>query len=156
MTPADAAAAAVARRFIDAIAWGEHHTVWDLLSTGGRETVLRIAMTRGMDADLAARLGVGQAAAGERDEFLKDLVNGLRADLVGTDLDSLLYDEDSGSAAQRATVVMSAPLVAALGAGRGLPVGSVELVRDGGGWRVERMRPRPGDGGPTAVVTNDG
>ncbi|MFP5327667.1 MAG: hypothetical protein ACLGHT_09330 [Acidimicrobiia bacterium] len=152
MTLADATAAAAARRFIDAIAWGEHHTVWDLLSNGGRETVLRIALTRGMDADLAARLGAGDAAAGERDDFLKDLVNGLRADLLGTDLDSLLYDEESGSAADRTTVVMSAPLVPALGAGRGLPVGSVELVRQGEGWRVERLRPRPGDGGPTAVA----
>jgi hypothetical protein len=134
---------ATAETFVNAVAWGEHHLVWDLLADDGRETVLRVAATRGMDPALASRLRDGTASGGERDEFLADLVNGLRADLAGNDLDSLEYAIDPAPLEPgRARVVIIATLPEPLSAGGGLPVGSVELVDDDGRWRVERIVPR--------------
>lgn len=132
-----------AETFVHAVAWGEHHLVWDLLADDGRETVLRVAATRGMDQSLATRLRDGTATGAERDEFLIDLVNGLRADLAGTDLDNLEYAADPEPLeAGRARVVMMAILPEALAAGGGIPAGSVDLSHDGERWRVERIVPR--------------
>ncbi len=132
-----------AETFVNAVAWGEHHVVWDLLADDGRETVLRVAATRGMDQELAVRLRDGTAAGEERDEFLADLVNGLRADLAGNDLDSLEYVADTEPAGPgRARVVMLVGLPEPLAAGGGLPIGTVELAHDGSRWRVERIVPR--------------
>ena len=130
------------RAFIQAVAWGEHYTVWDLMSTEARRTVLRVATDRGMDDALAARLREGTATESERDEFLTDLVNGLRTELEGTDIDHLEYHADPAPEAGRSTVIMAAPMPAGLSAG--LPVGSVELVEENGKWLVERLLPRPG------------
>ncbi len=136
-------ALATARTFVDAVAWGEHHVVWDLLAEEARETVLRVAATRGMDQALALRLREGTAGSEERDEFLADLVNGLRADLAGNDLDALEYMADDHPAGPgRARVVMMMTLPEPLAAGGGLPIGTVELVADGGRWQVERIIPR--------------
>ncbi len=132
-----------ARAFIGAIAWGEHHRIWELLAEEGRVTVLRVAATRGMDQQLATRLRDGAATAAEQEEFLADLLNGLRADLAGNDLDALEYsvdDEEGGPG--RARVAMVAPLPEPLAVGGGLPVGTLELVQEGGGWRVERLVPQ--------------
>jgi hypothetical protein len=132
-----------ARAFIDAVAWGEHRTVWDLLGKDGRKTVLRVALASGMDDGLAGRLREGTASEAEESEFLADLVNGLRADLAGTDLDTLEYALDPEPAeGGRTRVKLTAPLPAILG--EGLPVGSVELSDDGGRWRVEALVPRLG------------
>jgi len=130
-----------ARAFVAAVAWGEHRRVWDLLAVEGRKTVLRIALGRGMDEPLAGRLRDGRAGEEERDEYLADLVNGLRADLAGTDLDRLDYHLDEGTPAPgTATVVLRAPLPAAL-EGDGLPVGTLDLRAEPAGWRVERLVP---------------
>lgn len=134
----------VAATFVAAVAWGEHSRVWDLLSSEARRVVLRVAVGRGMDEALSARLRDGTAARAERDTFLTDLINGLRADLRGNDLDALAYQPDPDldqPDPNRARVMLLAPLVsAALGAP--LPVASVELVRDRGQWRVEHLLPR--------------
>ncbi len=132
-----------AETFVNAVAWGEHHVVWELLADEGRETVLRVAATRGMDQALATRLRDGTAAGAERDEFLADLVNGLRADLAGNDLDDVEYVVDPEPARPgRARVTMLVHLPGLLATGGALPIGSVELVDDGGRWRVERIVPR--------------
>ena len=129
-----------ARAFVDAVIGGDHRLVWDLLGIEGRTTVLRIAGDRGMDEALVARLRDGTAADSERDEFLGDLVNGLRADLAGNDLDSLQYELDTApNEPGRARVVVHAPLPVALGGT--LPAASVELSSEAGAWRVERLVP---------------
>ncbi len=131
-----------ARRFVQAVAWGEHRTVWSLLGREGRSTVLRIAVTRGMDEALSARLRDGTTSSGEEHQFLTDLVNGLRADLAGTDLDGLDYDIEPGPAEPgRLHVMLSAPVHANLGVA-GLPVGTLEMVEADGAWVVERLLPR--------------
>ncbi len=131
----------VAREFVDAVVWGEHRKVWDLMGLEARTTVLKVASDRGMDEGLVARLRDGTASEGERDEFLADLINGLRADLAGNDLDALVYEEDpEPPEAGRARVVILVPV--AIGLGGNLPVGSVELATEEGEWRVQRLVPQ--------------
>ncbi len=126
--------------FIDAVVWGEHHKVWELLAAPGRDEVLEVATKRGMDDALAARLRSGTASPGETNEFLADLVNGLRAELAGNDLDNVTFEVDQArSDSERATVVMHVPLHPNLGGT--LPVGTLELSTEGSAWRVERMIP---------------
>jgi hypothetical protein len=135
-----------AREFVDAVVWGEHLRVWELLGLEARTTVLKVASNRGMDEALMARLRDGTASVAERDEFLTDLVNGLRADLSGNDLDALEYEEDAEPPEPgRARVVISVPV--AVGFGGNLPVGSVELATEPStngetAWRIERLVPQ--------------
>lgn len=136
--------AQVAERFVAAVAWGEHLQVWDMLSSEARHLVLRVAVTRGMDDRLAGRLRDGTALGAERDTFLGDLVNGLRTDLRGCDLDTLLYEPDvdaEGQRPNRTGILLLAPTIDAR-LGPPLPVASVELVREDDRWRVETLRPR--------------
>ena len=133
------------REFVDAVVWGEHRKVWELMGVEARTTVLKVASNRGMDEALVARLRDGTATDAERDEFLVDLVNGLRADLAGNDLDALEYEADAEPLEPgRARVVISVPI--AVGLGGNLPVGSVELTTEsstkGAEWRVERLVPQ--------------
>ncbi len=131
-----------AKAFLDAVAWGEHLKVWELLSEEGRSTVLRVGAARGMDEGLAARLRDGTAATAEQDEFLADLVNGLRSDLAGNDLDALEAELDAEVPEPgRARVILVAPLPEVLNL-PGLPVASVDLTEEDGGWRVDRLIPR--------------
>ncbi len=135
----------VAKSFVDAVAWGEHHTVWDLLSAEGRRVVLRVGGQHGMDDALAARLREGTAARAEQEEFLADLIGGLRADLAGNDLDAVEAELDPAAADDgkpgTARVILVAPLPEVLKL-PGLPVASVELTDEGGQWRVDRLTPR--------------
>lgn len=132
-----------AQNFVNAVAWGEHLRVWDLFSTEARETVLRVARNRGMDETLAARLRDDRASDSERDLFLADLVNGLRADLRGNDLDSVQYEphpepsDDPQRARVRAMVPAASPML-----GAPLPVASIDLVWERDQWRVVQLRPQ--------------
>jgi hypothetical protein len=134
------------REFIDSVVWGEHGKVWSLMGLEARTTVLKVASDRGMDEALVARLRDGTAAAAERDEFLMDLIAGLRADLAGNDLDALEYEEDAVPPEPgRARVVISVPV--AIGFGGSLPVASVELAEESSTsgepeWRVQRLVPQ--------------
>jgi len=136
-----ASALDIAREFVDAVVWGEHNKVWELMGLEARTTVLKVAADRGMDEALVARLRDGTSSTAERDEFLTDLVNGLRADLAGNDLDALVYEEDpEPPEPDRARVVLLVPV--AIGFGGNLPVGSVELAIEEGEWRVQRLVPQ--------------
>ena len=131
-----------ARTFIEAIAWGEHRKVWEMLGPEGRKTVLRIAVKNGMDEAMAARLRDGTSGSTESEEFLGELVDGLRADLAGNNLDDLEFAADAEHAPGQVRVVLTAPVPPLLGP-VGLPVGSLELSSIDGEWRVERLTPRP-------------
>ena len=134
------------REFVDAVVWGEHKKVWDLLGIEARTIVLKVASDRGMDEALVARLRDGTAGAAEREEFLVDLINGLRADLAGNDLEALEYEEDPVPPEPgRARVVITVPVPAGLGAN--LPVASVELELESSTtgeseWRIQRLVPQ--------------
>jgi len=126
--------------------WGEHLKVWDLMGIEARTTVLKVASDRGMDEGLVARLRDGTASDAEREEFLADLINGLRADLAGNDLDALEYEDDTTPQEPgRARVVILVPV--AVGFGGNLPVGSVELAiepstNEEPQWRIQRLVPQ--------------
>ncbi len=144
-----ARAAETCRAFVAAILWGEHHRIWELLAPEGRKTVLRVGTSRGLDEALGMRLREGRATEAEMVEFLADLVNGLRADLAGNDLERLEYTVDPAPAEPgRVRVVMSVPLPEPLARGRGgLPVGWFDLSSDERGeWRIDRLVPRPPGG----------
>jgi len=138
VSAAEQGALAAAREFVEAVAWGDHVRVWALLGPEGRKTVLRIAVGKGMDEALAARLRDGTAGAAESEHFLTDLVNGLRADLQGNDLDALEYRPDPAPEPGRFRVGLAVPAHEVL-AVDGLPVGMVELAEEAEGWRVERL-----------------
>ena len=145
MSAADGAATTsaldTAREFVDAVVWGEHRKVWTLLGLEARTTVLKVASDRGMDEGLVARLRDGTASDAERDEFLGDLITGLRSDLAGNDLDALEYEEDPEPLEPgRARVVIMVPV--AMGLGGNLPVGSVELAIEEAEWRIQRLVPQ--------------
>ena len=97
-SPADPAdpgdPATVATRFLNAILWGEHLQVWELLSPAGREHVLEAGARRGLDPLQAQRLRLGTSPLEERDSFLTGLVHGLRVDFASVPL------EDVGPARQ--------------------------------------------------------
>ena len=131
----------VARVFVDAVVWGEHRKVWGLMGLEARTTVLKVASDRGMDEGLVARLRDGTASDAERDDFLADLITGLRADLAGNDLDSLQYEEDAEPPEPgRARVGVTVPV--AFGFGGNLPVASVELAIEEAEWRIQRLVPQ--------------
>ncbi len=134
----------VSARFIHAVAWGEHLTVWELLALEGRKTVLRVALGRGMDDVLASRLREDRAEPDELNAFLTDLVNGLRADLAGADLDTLGFDEQPSEDSSRAAVVLTTPTDPELTRHGidSLPVATVRLVLDGATWLVTGIEPR--------------
>lgn len=131
----------IAREFVESVVWGDHLKVWELLGLEARTVVLKLATDRGMDDALMARLRDGTATDGERDEFLGDLLNGLRADLSGNDLDALAYEADQTlDEPGRARVVVTVPAPPMMG--DNLPVASVELANDSEEWRVVRMVPQ--------------
>jgi hypothetical protein len=132
-----------AQNFVNAVAWGEHLRVWELFSTEARETVLRVAKNRGMDETLAARLRDDRASGSERDLFLADLINGLRADLRGNDLDAVHYEPhpEPTDDPKRARVRAMAPVVNPL-LGAPLPVASIDLVWERDRWRVVQLIPQ--------------
>ena len=144
--PGERSALDVGREFVDAVVWGEHRKVWDLMGLEARTTVLKVASDRGMDEALVARLRDGTASDAERDEFLMDLVAGLRADLAGNDLDALEYEEDEVPPEPgRSRVVILVPV--AIGFGGNLPVASVELAEESSTsgepeWRIQRLVPQ--------------
>lgn len=132
------------QQFIHAVAWGEHHTVWELLALEGRKTVLRVALGRGMDDVLASRLREDRATPDELDAFLTDLVNGLRTDLAGADLDALAFERAASEDPERATIVLTtptAPEIARHGIDS-LPVATLRLVVEDENWRVTSIEPR--------------
>jgi hypothetical protein len=93
-----------------------------------------------MDEALAERLRSNTGSPAETNEFLADLVNGLRAELAGNDLDHITYaldDEQTGPG--KAAVKMFVPLHPLLGGN--LPIGTLYLVVEGEAWKVERLIP---------------
>lgn len=129
-----------ATEFVDAIVWGDHNVVWRLIGSEGRAEVLEVATKRGMDEGLAARLSGDTASPAEMNEFLADLVNGLRSELAGNDLDNVTFElNEEESTADKVEVKLHVPLHPLLGGT--LPIGTLFLVSEAGEWRVARLIP---------------
>lgn len=132
-------AMSAASRFLDAILWGEHQQVWDLLSPAGREYVLEAGGRRGLDPLQAQRLRLGTSPLEERDSFLTGLVHGLRIDFAAVPLEDVRPTGEPTPLAD-GTVQIDLECPASFGAG-GWSAGSliVSLVEDA--WRVDRVHP---------------
>jgi hypothetical protein len=131
----------VAREFVEAVVWGDHTKVWESFGLEARTAVLKLASKRGMDEDLSDRLRDGTASESEHNEFLADLVTGLRADMAGNDLDSLTFELDTEPQDPgRARVVVNVPIPPPMGGY--LPAASVELADEGGEWKIVRLLPQ--------------
>lgn len=130
----------VAAAWMDAIVWGDHPKVWELIGVEGRTELLEVATKRGMDEGLASRLSADAASPSETNEFLQDLVNGLRSELAGNDLDNVTYEIDEAETEpDRAAVKMFVPLMAYFGGT--LPIGTVYIALEGTNWKVARLIP---------------
>lgn len=134
----------VAQRMLEAIVWGQHLTVWELLSPAGREVVLETGGRRGLDVVQAARIRQGTSPAAEQDAFLTGLVHGLRVDFSSVEVEKVVplgepVEREDG----RYDVALECP--AAFGDG-GWAAGSMVLSEhrsaDGGDrWLVDRINP---------------
>lgn len=129
-----------ARAFIDAIVWGEHTTLWELLSDEGRMAVLSVAVANGLDRVAAGRLHDDLADPVEREDFLRQLLAGLRRDLRSVDLDHVNVEPalqpDGVAAVVGLSVPSDIPGTGPWSAGR------VILSPGDRGWRVDRLEPR--------------
>jgi hypothetical protein len=134
-----AKAASVADRFIQAIVWGEHVVVWDLLSEAGREYVLEAGARRGLDPLQAQRIRQGTSPQDESDAFLTGLVHGLRVDFAAVPLGDVRA-EDSAPPEDAQSVEVSLRCPAAFGEAA-WAAGSLLLSRVDDTWRVDRVRP---------------
>ncbi|MHB1089514.1 MAG: hypothetical protein ACYC0U_00290 [Ilumatobacteraceae bacterium] len=127
-----------ARRFISAVSWGEHRTVWSLLSERGRMSTLDVAVKGGLDRLVAQRIGAGSALPEELDAFLGSLVHGLRADFENLDIDKLVVTETDLVIDSSALLDVVTP---AFMHGETWPVGQFQMVFRDGQWAVESFRP---------------
>lgn len=152
----------VARSFVDAIVWGEHVRVWELLSVEARDHVLRAAARKGLDAVAAERARQETWSQGEADAFLTALLHGLRVDLSGVDLDRILVNEHAARLADgslRFDLESPSDLPASLTGGANWAAGAVVVEKHTTAspslsesesesesvsvWRVNRLIPRP-------------
>ena len=67
-------AAAVAQRFLEAIIWAEHLTVWEMLAPSAREVALAGAGRRGLDAVAAERARLGTWNETQRDAWQEQVL----------------------------------------------------------------------------------
>lgn len=134
-----------ARRFLHAIAWNEHMTVWEMLSPTGRDHVLVAGERRGLDPLQAQRLRLGTSPMAERHDFLSGLVHGLRVDFSLVPLEDV---RPTDQVRQRDDGTVEVPLECpASFAAEGWAAGSLIFSRVEGGWRVDRVNPVVSGGG---------
>lgn len=136
-----------AERFFDALVEGDSRSLWDLFSEQARAYIINIGHERGMDFDLASALRAGTAAVEDMEDFLADLLAGIRHDLTGVDLERLALEsvaEPESPMRVRVTYLVElGPRLDELQPA--IPAGSLVLVLEDEGWRVDRLVPRPGN-----------
>ena len=129
----------VARRFLDAIMWGEHLVVWEMLSALGREHVLAAGERRGLDPLQAQRIRLGTSPQEERDAFLSGLVHGLRVDFSLVALEDV---QPTADVVVRDDGVVEVPLECPATFGSdGWAAGTLLLSWHEDVWLVERVMP---------------
>lgn len=131
-----------AASFVHAIQWGEHTTLWQLLSETGRDTALEVALRHGLDRVTASRIRDDVSDPVDLEEFLSRLLGGLRRDLRSIELDHLAtastVEPGPGDAV---TVELTNP--STLPGTDYWSAGQLELSADETGtWRVDRLVPR--------------
>lgn len=131
----------VAERFVEAIVWGQHTMVWDLLSRTGRDATLSVALTNGLDRVVATRISDDVADPNERDGFLEQLLRGLRRDLRSVDLTHLQV-EPSASVQVDGTVLLRLSCPSAIPGTGNWAAGCLILSSTADGtWLIDRLQP---------------
>lgn len=134
-------AVAIAARFIDAVRQGEHTTIWELLAPSARERAIGLGLARGLDRVRAQRLRDGLSDPVELDDFLRQVLHGLRRDLRSVEIDRL---EVRGPPIVLDDGNVSVGLISpsSLPGTDGWHAGRLVLVRlDSGRWSVARLEP---------------
>ena len=141
-----AGAQAAAERFLAAIDKSDHHAVWEHFSENAQAYVLNRAVDRGMDFDLMSSIRQGTASDEELETYYQELLEGLRRDLRGVDIGRLTYEaKPEPETTRQVRVVYLLEMDVAIGDQRpSIPAGSVIMAPEDGGWKVERLIPRPG------------
>jgi len=129
----------IAERFVQAIVWGEHVTVWAMMSDAGREHVLEAGSRRGLDPLQAQRIRQRTSPQDELDSFLTGLVHGLRVDFAAVPLDDVRATSQP-ILSNLDVVEVSLHCPATFGEGQ-WGAGSIVLSRSGDGWMVDRVKP---------------
>jgi hypothetical protein len=147
-----------AERLFQALAEGDSRGLWECFGEQARSYVLNVGLERGMDFDLNSRLRQGTATDEEFDEFMGDLLQGVRRDLRGVDLQRLAFEsavEPETTLRVRVTyvVTLGEPGVGIVTA---VPAGSLVMVLEHGDWKVERIVPRPGGNLGGVVAQREG
>lgn len=134
-----------AERFFAAIRDGDARGMWALFSEDAQAYVLNLAVERGMDFDLGSALRQGTASDEDTDTYLGELAEGVRRDLKGVDLDHLVFEaEPHPDSAGHVRVVYLLQVATPIGDVRPtIPAGSLDMVQDPEGWRVQRLVPKP-------------
>lgn len=143
---ASAGAIAAAERFFSAIATKDHRAMWAELSDDARNYVVNLALERGMDFDFAGRLRDGTAGEEEFDEYTRDLLWGIRADIGELDFSRLAFEATAEPhAPDQVRVTYLVQMSEAIGdVQSAIPAGSLVMTYDGVQWKVERVVPKPG------------
>jgi hypothetical protein len=131
--------AAVAERFVEAIVWNEHTVVWDLLSRSGRSITVSVALANGLDRVVAARISDDVADPVEFDDFLRQLIHGLRRDLRSVEVAEIQVascDVDGASATAYLSTPSVIPGTETWAAGR-----LMLSTEDGVRWSIDRLVP---------------
>ena len=130
-----------ARRFVEAIAWAEHTSVWALLSDAGRDVALSVALTNGLDRVVAARISDDVADPTERQAFLEQLLRGLRRDLRSVDL-AQLQVEPSATMHVDGTAIVEMSCPSTIPGTGDWAAGRLTLsAGPDGTWRIDRLQP---------------
>ncbi len=85
-----AGAAECALSFVRAITWDERGRIWELLSERGREAVLNVAVSSGLDRVTAQRIGQSLADPADLEAFLERLAAGLRCDFSSVAIEEIV------------------------------------------------------------------
>ncbi len=143
MSSADPGSAeAAAEALVHAVVWGEHTVVWELLSSTGRNTALTVAQHNGMDRVAAGRIRDGLADPVELDDFLRQLLGGIRRDLRSIELGELQVDHvELSSSGDEATGHLVVP--STIPGVENWSAGTLRLSHgDDGRWLIDHLEPR--------------
>ncbi len=133
-----------AQAFLTAIVWGEHTTIWELLSAAGRQAALAVAVRNGLDRVAASRIGDDVADPAEREDFLRQLVDGLRHDLRSVEAARVRASavEPQSGAGDSDSVAVELVTPSDIPGTGDWPAGRLFLGRDPDrGWMVDRLEP---------------
>lgn len=139
-------AAEAADRFLRAVVWGEHTRLWVLLSPEGRAAALSVAVANGMDRVVAGRIRDGLADPVEFDDFLRQLLVGLRRDMRSVDLENVTLASEPQPGPEDGLVIVELAAPSALPGTEAWPAGRLVLSPSSeGDWVVDRLEPRLAD-----------